>query len=37
LGRTEVVEAATVAEAVDAVQRLHPDCTVMLAGGDDVA
>ena len=34
LGRTEVVEAATVAEAIDAVQRMHPDCTVMLAGGE---
>ena len=34
LGRTEVVEAATVAEAVQSVQRMHPDCTVMLAGGE---
>jgi hypothetical protein len=34
LGRTEVVEAATVDEAIDAVQRTHPDCTVMLAGGE---
>jgi hypothetical protein len=34
LGRTEVVEAATVAEAIAAVQRMHPDCTVMLAGGE---
>ena len=34
LGRTEVVEAATVAEAVETVQRMHPDCTVMLAGGE---
>ena len=34
LGRTEVVEAATVQDAVDAVQRQHPDCTVMLAGGE---
>lgn len=34
LGRTEVVEAATVAEAVECVQRMHPDCTVMLAGGE---
>jgi hypothetical protein len=34
LGRTEVVEAATVGEAVEAVQRMHPDCTVMLAGGE---
>ena len=30
LGRTEVVEAATLAEAVEAVERVHPDCTVML-------
>jgi hypothetical protein len=35
LGRTEIVEAATVAEAVKTVQRRHPDCTVMLAGGED--
>jgi len=34
LGRTEVVEAATVADAVETVQRMHPDCTVMLAGGE---
>jgi len=34
LGRTEVVEAATVTEAVEAVKRMHPDCTVMLAGGE---
>jgi hypothetical protein len=34
LGRTEVVEAATLAEAIEAVQRMHPDCTVMLAGGE---
>jgi hypothetical protein len=34
LGRTEIVEAATVAEAVKAVQRMHPDCAVMLAGGE---
>ena len=34
LGRTEVVEAATLNEAIDAVQRKHPDCTVMLAGGE---
>lgn len=33
LGRTEVVETATVEEAIEAVQRTHPDCTVMLAGG----
>jgi len=35
LGRTEIVEAATVAEAVKTVRRMHPDCTVMLAGGED--
>ena len=35
LGRTEIVEAATVAEAVKTVERMHPDCTVMLAGGED--
>ena len=35
LERTEIVEAATVAEAVETVQRMHPDCTVMLAGGED--
>ena len=34
LGRTEVVEAASVAEAVEAVKSMHPDCTVMLAGGE---
>ena len=34
LARAEVVEAATVDEAIDAVQRMHPDCTVMLAGGE---
>ena len=34
LGRTEVVEAATVADAVETVQRMHPGCTVMLAGGE---
>jgi len=34
LGRTEIVEAATVGEAIEAVQRRHPDCTVMLAGGE---
>jgi hypothetical protein len=32
LGRSEVVEAGTVCEAVAAVQLMHPDCTVMLAG-----
>jgi hypothetical protein len=31
------VEAATVDEAIDAVQRQHPDCTVMLAGGEHVS
>jgi hypothetical protein len=34
LGRTEVVEATSVAEAIDTVQRKHPDCTIMLAGGE---
>lgn len=34
LGRTEIVEATSVAEAIDAVQGRHPDCTVMLAGGE---
>ena len=34
LGRTEVVEATTLEEAIDAVQRRHPDCSVMLAGGE---
>ena len=34
LGRTEIVDAATLNEAIDAVQRKHPDCTVMLAGGE---
>ena len=34
LGWTEVVEAATVNEAIDAVQQRHPDCTIMLAGGE---
>jgi hypothetical protein len=34
LGRTELLEAATVDDAIDAVQRKHPDCTVMLAGGE---
>ena len=34
LGRTEVVEAATLAEAIETVQHMHPDCTVMLAGGE---
>jgi hypothetical protein len=34
LGRTQVVEASSLDEAIDAVQRDHPDCTVMLAGGE---
>ena len=34
LGRTEIIEAATVTEAVEAVELMHPDCTVMLAGGE---
>ena len=34
LARTEVVEATSLEEAIDAVQRRHPDCTVMLAGGE---
>jgi hypothetical protein len=34
LGRTEVVDAATLEEAIDNVQGRHPDCTVMLAGGE---
>lgn len=34
LGRTEVVEATSVAEAIETVQRKHPDCTIMLAGGE---
>jgi hypothetical protein len=34
LGRTEVVEAPNVDEAIASVQREHPDCTVMLAGGE---
>jgi hypothetical protein len=37
LGHTEIVEAATVAEAVEAVERMHPDCTVMLAGGEHLS
>jgi hypothetical protein len=35
LGRTDVVEAASAEEAIATVQRMHPDCTVMLAGDDD--
>jgi hypothetical protein len=34
LARTEVVEAIGVAEAIDTVQRRHPDCTIMIAGGE---
>ena len=34
LGRTQVVEAATLDEAIDLVKREHPECTVMLAGGE---
>ena len=34
LGRTQVVQARSVEEAIKAVQREHPDCTVMLAGGE---
>jgi hypothetical protein len=34
LGRTEVVEALNVDEAIASVKREHPDCTVMLAGGE---
>ena len=34
LGRTEVVEAETLDEAIKAVKVRHPDCTVMLAGGE---
>jgi hypothetical protein len=34
LGRTQVVEASSLEEAIDAVQRRYPDCTVMLAGGE---
>ena len=34
LGRTEVVEAASVEEAIAIVQRKHPNSTVMLAGGE---
>jgi hypothetical protein len=30
LGSTDVVETATVGKAAEAVQRMHPDCTVML-------
>jgi hypothetical protein len=34
LGRTQVVEARSVDEAIGVVQRQHPDCTVMLAGNE---
>ena len=34
LGRTEVVEARTLEVAIDDVQDRHPDCTIMLAGGE---
>lgn len=34
LGRIEVVEAPTVDEAIATIQRKHPDCSVMLAGGE---
>ena len=34
LARTEVVEATSVTEAIDTVQRRHPDCTIVLAGGE---
>jgi hypothetical protein len=34
LGHTEVVDAATLEEAIDLVQHKHPDCTIMLAGGE---
>ena len=35
LGRTEIVEATSLAEAIAFVQRQNPDCTVMLAGGEE--
>jgi hypothetical protein len=35
LGHTKIVEATSPDEAIDAVQRAHPDCTVMLAGTED--
>ena len=34
LGRTEVVEATSLEEAIATVQSEHPDCAVMLAGGE---
>jgi hypothetical protein len=34
LGCIKLVEATSADEAVKAVRRNHPDCTVMLAGGE---
>ena len=34
LGRFELIDAASVEEAISLAQRSHPDCTVMLAGGE---
>jgi hypothetical protein len=34
LGCIELVEATSADDAVKTVQRTHPDCTVMLAGGE---
>ena len=34
LGLAEVLEAQSLEEAIEEVQRQHPDCTVMLAGGE---
>jgi hypothetical protein len=34
LGRTEVVQETSLDLAIAAVERAHPDCTVMLAGGE---
>jgi len=34
LGCIEVVEATSADDAVKIVHRKHPDCTVMLAGGE---
>lgn len=34
LSRTVVVEATCVQKAIDHVQSRHPDCTIMLAGGE---
>jgi len=36
LGRTQVVRASSVEGAIEVVQGEHPDCTVMLAGGEHV-